>query len=53
MLKRRRAMKTIGILGSTREGGNTEILLDAALEEAGKDGGITSKAVLRDYEKYK
>lgn len=41
-------MKTIGILGSTREGGNTEIMLDAALEEAGKDGGTASKIVLRD-----
>jgi hypothetical protein len=31
-------MKTIGILGSTRKGGNTEILLDVALEEAQQKG---------------
>ncbi len=41
-------MKTIGILGSTRKGGNTEILLDAALEEARKNGDSASKVVLRD-----
>ncbi len=41
-------MKTIGILGSTRPGGNTEILLDVALEEAQRDGGSISKIVLRD-----
>ena len=41
-------MKTIGILGSTRKGGNTEILLDLALEEAQQKGGSTSKITLRD-----
>jgi len=41
-------MKTIGILGSARRGGNTEILLDVALEEARDLGGSTSKIVLRD-----
>ena len=41
-------MKTIGILGSTRTGGNTEILLDVALEEARQQGGSASKIVLRD-----
>lgn len=41
-------MKTIGILGSTRKGGNTEILMDVALEEARKKGGSASKIVLRD-----
>ncbi len=41
-------MKTIGILGSAREGGNTEILLDVALEEARNLGGSTSKITLRD-----
>jgi multimeric flavodoxin WrbA len=40
-------MKTIGILGSTRKGGNTEILLDVALEEA-QNAGNASKIVLRD-----
>ncbi len=41
-------MKTIGILGSTREGGNTEILLDVALEEAQQNGDFTSKVILRN-----
>ncbi|MGD0237253.1 MAG: flavodoxin family protein [Syntrophorhabdales bacterium] len=41
-------MKTVGILGSAREGGNTEILLDIALEEARNLGGSTSKITLRD-----
>ena len=41
-------MKTIGILGSTRKGGNTEILLDLALEEAQQKGGSTSKITLRN-----
>jgi multimeric flavodoxin WrbA len=41
-------MKTIGILGSTRKDGNTEILLDVALEEARQNGGSASKIVLRD-----
>jgi multimeric flavodoxin WrbA len=41
-------MKTIGILGSTRKGGNTEILLDVALEHAQQNGGSSSKIVLRE-----
>ena len=41
-------MITVGILGSTRKGGNTEILLDAALEEAQKVGRAARKIVLRD-----
>lgn len=41
-------MKTIGILGSTRKDGNTEFLLDVALEEAREHGGSASKIVLRD-----
>lgn len=41
-------MKTIGILGSTRKGGNTEILLDLALEEAQQNAGSASKITLRD-----
>lgn len=41
-------MKKIGILGSARMGGNTEILLDVALEEARQRGGSASKIVLRD-----
>jgi len=41
-------MKITGILGSTRKGGNTEILLDTALEEARAQGCATSRIVLRD-----
>ncbi len=41
-------MKTIGILGSTRPGGNTEILLDEALEEAQRLGCSACKIVLRE-----
>jgi multimeric flavodoxin WrbA len=41
-------MKTLGILGSTRKGGNTEILLDVALQEAQQMGSSTSKITLRD-----
>jgi multimeric flavodoxin WrbA len=41
-------MKFVGILGSVREGGNTEVLLDAALEEAQKNGVIVDKVPLRD-----
>ena len=41
-------MKTLGILGSTRKGGNTEVLLDVALQEAREMGGSTSKITLRD-----
>jgi multimeric flavodoxin WrbA len=41
-------MKFVGILGSVREGGNTEVLLDAALEEAQKNGVIVDKIPLRD-----
>ena len=31
-------MKIVGILGSPRKGGNTEVLMDVALEEARKEG---------------
>jgi multimeric flavodoxin WrbA len=41
-------MKFVGILGSVRDGGNTEVLLDAALEEAQKNGVIVDKILLRD-----
>jgi multimeric flavodoxin WrbA len=40
-------MKTLGILGSARKGGNTEILLDAALDEAQQLGGAASRIILR------
>jgi multimeric flavodoxin WrbA len=42
-------MKTIGILGSTRKEGNTEFLLDVALEEAQVKGCSTSKITLREF----
>ena len=41
-------MKIVGILGSERKGGNTEVLLDVALEEAQKNGVLTEKVPLRD-----
>ncbi len=41
-------MKIAGILGSPRKGGNTEILLDVALEEAKKNGAAVSKISLRN-----
>lgn len=41
-------MKVIGILGSPRREGNTEILLDEALRGASDHGGLCEKIVLRD-----
>jgi len=41
-------MKIIGIMGSPRKRGNTEILLDIGLEEAQKNGVLVSKISLRD-----
>jgi len=41
-------MKFIGILGSAREGGNTEVLLDAALVEAQENGVMVDKIPLRE-----
>jgi multimeric flavodoxin WrbA len=41
-------MKILGILGSAREGGNTEVLLDTALDEAQKQGVLIDKIPLRD-----
>jgi len=41
-------MKIVGILGSPRKKGNTDILLDVALEEAQKNGVLVSKIPLRD-----
>jgi len=40
-------MKIVGILGSERKGGNTEVLLDVALEEAQKNGVLADKVPLR------
>ncbi len=41
-------MKILGILGSSRQGGNTEILLDIALDKARSQGLEVSKICLRD-----
>jgi multimeric flavodoxin WrbA len=41
-------MKFVGILGSSRKKGNTEILLDVALKEAATHGDSTVKITLRD-----
>ena len=41
-------MKVLGILGSPRREGNTEILLDEALRGASNHGGLCEKIVLRD-----
>jgi multimeric flavodoxin WrbA len=41
-------MKIVGILGSARKGGNTESLLDFALEEAQGNGVLTDKISLND-----
>jgi multimeric flavodoxin WrbA len=43
-------MKIVGILGSPRKEGNTEILLDVALREAKKNGVLISKILLREKE---
>jgi multimeric flavodoxin WrbA len=47
-MTKRKEMKFLGILGSARKGGNTEILLDVALEEARKNGILVDKILLRD-----
>ena len=41
-------MEVLGILGSPRRGGNTEILLDEALRGASDNGGSCEKVVLRN-----
>jgi multimeric flavodoxin WrbA len=41
-------MRIVGILGSSRKGGNTEVLLDVALEEAKRNGFLASKISLRN-----
>ena len=43
-------MKVIGLLGSPRRGGNTDILLDRALAGAADAGADTEKIILCDYE---
>ena len=43
-------MKVIGILGSPRRGGNTEVLLDRALAGALEAGADTEKLALCDYD---
>jgi multimeric flavodoxin WrbA len=44
----RSTMKILGILGSARKGGNTEALLDVALQEARGKNCSTSRIALRD-----
>jgi len=41
-------MKIVGLLGSARKGGNSETLLDIALEEAQENGFLTDKISLAD-----
>lgn len=41
-------MKVLGIWGSPRRGGNSEILLDAFLEGAGQGGAAVEKVALRE-----
>ncbi len=41
-------MNILGILGSPRKRGNTEVLIDIALKEAKGHGATVSKAALRD-----
>src|SRR5512135_3498611 len=41
-------MKILGIMGSPRKGGNTDILLDLALGEAERNGAVTNKIFLKD-----
>jgi multimeric flavodoxin WrbA len=41
-------MRIAAILGSMRNKGNTEILLDAALDEAKKNGATVSRFILRE-----
>ena len=41
-------MKMLGILGSSRKGGNTEVLLDVALRDAEERNCSVSKVTLRD-----
>ncbi len=43
-------MKLVAIVGSPRLSGNTNYLVDQALEEAGKKGAQTEKLVLSQYE---
>jgi len=43
-------MKVIGVCGSPRKGGNSEILLDAALAACAKEGAKTEKLLLADVE---
>jgi len=41
-------MKILGIGGSPRQGGNTDILLNLALDEARKNGAVCSRVFLRE-----
>ena len=39
-------MKFVGILGSARKGGNTDVLLNVALEEAKESGVFVDTSIL-------
>jgi multimeric flavodoxin WrbA len=41
-------MKFVGILGSARKGGNTDVLLNVALEEAKESAVFVDKIFLKD-----
>jgi multimeric flavodoxin WrbA len=43
------SMKVLGILGSPRRGGNTEILLEETLKGAAKEGAEVDRIYLTDY----
>ena len=41
-------MKVLGVVGSPRKGGNTDILVDKVLSGAQEKGNMTSKIFLND-----
>ncbi|MDI7261839.1 MAG: flavodoxin family protein, partial [Thermodesulfobacteriota bacterium] len=43
------SMKVLGIFGSPRRGGNTDILLEEALKGAEKEGAEVERLYLTDY----
>ncbi|MBU0533953.1 MAG: flavodoxin family protein [Candidatus Omnitrophica bacterium] len=47
-MRKQKAKRIIGILGSPRRGGNTKILLDKALEAARRKGAKTKKIILNE-----
>jgi len=43
------AIKILGVSGSPRKGGNTDVLLDSFLKGAVSAGAETKKVLLREY----